>query len=64
MHGHPLCNYCGVPSHKREKCTVKAADREAGLTRVYHPERDKAVSNQEKAKITAAATAHYLQLKY
>ena len=60
MHGHPLCNYCGVPSHKREKCTVKAADREAGLTRVYHPERDKAVSNHEKAKITAAATAKEL----
>jgi hypothetical protein len=57
VHGHPLCNYCGGPSHKREKCTIKAADREAGLTRIYHPDRDKAVSNNDKAKITTAAAA-------
>ena len=56
-HGHPLCNYCGIPSHKREKCTIKAADRAAGLTRIYHPDRDKAVSNHDKAKAAAAAAA-------
>ena len=56
-HGHPLCNYCGIPSHKREKCTIKAADREAGLTRVYHPDRDKAVSNHDKAKVATSAAA-------
>ena len=52
VHGYPLCNYCGVPSHKRERCPVKAADREAGLTRVTHPDRDKAISNSEKQKTT------------
>jgi hypothetical protein len=46
-----------IPSHKREKCTIKAADREAGLTRVYHPDRDKAVSNHDKAKVAASAAA-------
>ena len=55
IHGYPLCNYCGGPSHKRQNCTVKAADREAGLTRINHPDRDKTVANQEKAKIAAAA---------
>lgn len=53
--GHPLCNYCGIPSHKRERCTVKAADREKGLTRLYHPDRDKPISNNEKAKTASAA---------
>ena len=57
IHGHLLCNYCGVPSHKRENCTRKAADREAGLTRAFHPDRDKAFSNLEVKRITAAATA-------
>ena len=38
--GHPLCNYCGIPSHKREMCRIKKADREAGLTRTIHPDRD------------------------
>ena len=38
--GHPLCNYCGIPSHKREMCRIKKADREVGLTRTIHPERD------------------------
>lgn len=56
IHGHPLCNYCGGPSHKRQNCTVKAADREAGMTRVNHPDRDKMVASQDKARIAAAAT--------
>ena len=38
--GHPLCNYCGTPSHKREICGVKKADRAAGLNRTVHPDRD------------------------
>ena len=44
------------PSHKRQNCSVKAADREAGLTRVNHPDRDKMVASQEKARTSAAAT--------
>ena len=38
--GHPLCNYCGTPSHKREICGIKKADRAAGLNRTVHPDRD------------------------
>ena len=55
FHGHPLCNYCGGPSHKRQNCSLKATDREAGLTRIYHPDRDKMIANQEKARNSAAA---------
>jgi hypothetical protein len=57
IHGHPLCNYCGIPSHKREKCTVKATDRGTGLTRIFHPDRDKAISNHEKTKAVTATVA-------
>jgi hypothetical protein len=45
-----------VPSHKREKCTIKAADRAAGMTRTFHPDWDRDMSNHEKAKVAAAAT--------
>ena len=58
IHGHPLCNYCGGPSHKRQNCSLKATDREAGLTRIYHPDRDKMVANQEKAR-SSATTAMF-----
>ena len=55
IHGHPLCNYCGGPSHKRQNCSLKAKDREAGMTRTYHPDRDKMVFNQEQARSAATA---------
>ena len=35
----------------------KQRDREAGLTRGYHPDRDKAVSNHDKAKVATSAAA-------
>ena len=55
IHGHPLCNYWEYRATKGKNCTIKATDREAGLTRIYHPDRDKAVSNHEKAKVATAA---------
>ena len=30
IHGFPLCNYCGGPSHKRQNCPIKSQDRAAG----------------------------------
>ena len=54
-HGFPLCNYCKKPSHKRQNCPIKIIDRENGLTRLYHPDRDKNVSNEERLKMAAAA---------
>ena len=60
IHGFPLCNYCGGPSHKRQNCPIKAQDRAAGNKRLYHPDRDKGTSIQEKKKQeipkTSAAT--------
>jgi hypothetical protein len=47
----------GYRATKGKNCTIKATDREAGLTRIYHPDRDKAVSNHEKAKFATAAAA-------
>ena len=48
--GFPLCNYCGGPSHKRQHCPVKARDRENGNKRIFHPDRDKGTSVQDKTK--------------
>ena len=48
--GFPLCNYCGGPSHKRQHCPVKAHDRETGNKRIFHPDRDKGTSVQDKTK--------------
>ena len=39
--GYPICNYCGKPSHKRESCSYKKIDRDNGLTRVNHPDKEK-----------------------
>ena len=54
--GHPLCNYCGVPSHKRELCAIKIKDRKDGLTRVFHPERDANTSKAISKAVAAAAS--------
>ena len=59
--GHPLCNHCGIPSHKRELCRMKKADREAGLTRTIHPDRDNPKQKIAKSTInnnTVAAATH------
>ena len=64
--GHPLCNYCGIPSHKRELCRIKKADREAGMTRTVHPDRDnpkpkttKPLTNKvTTSEATVAAATH------
>ena len=56
-HGHPFCNYCGIPSHKRENCTVKMGDRKKGLNRSHHPDRGTMLSNNQIKKQQAAAAA-------
>ena len=57
VHGFPLCNYCGGPSHKRQNCPVKLHDRAAGNKRLWHPDRDKGTSVQDKKKQEQAKTA-------
>ena len=37
--GHPLCNYCGIPSHPRATCKIKIRDVENGVKRDTHPAR-------------------------
>ena len=37
--GYPICNYCGLPAHKRQFCTKKKIDREMGLKRKNHPDK-------------------------
>ena len=46
--GSLLCNYCGLPSHKRQNCLIKRDDRKIGLTRIDHPDKDKYIKMQEK----------------
>ena len=36
---HPLCYYCGIPSHSRSACKVRERDRANGIERVIHPNR-------------------------
>jgi hypothetical protein len=59
-HGHPYCNYCGIPSHKREHCTVKMADRKKGLNRSHHPDRGTMLSNNQikKQQVAVASAAN------
>lgn len=65
IHGYPLCNYCGGPSHKRQNCPVKLQDRANGNKRIFHPDRDKGTSiqdkmkKQEQQKTSATMGAHY-----
>ena len=61
--GHPLCNYCGTASHKRENCGIKKKDREAGLARTIHPARDKPISYKEKARVSEASIADYMSMQ-
>ena len=46
--GSPLCNYCGLPSHKRQNCLIKRDDRKIGLTRINHPDKNKCIQMQIK----------------
>ena len=45
--GFALCNYCGLPLHKRQNCFIKSQDRIHGLDRIVHPEKS---SNMWKAQ--------------
>ena len=54
---HPKCNYCGIPSHKREICPHRIKDRREGLTRKMHPQRGQLLSKKEKAQATVASAA-------
>ena len=56
--GHPLCNYCGVPSHQRAACRLRIKDVENGIKRNTHAARGTLPSGNQirrdaKTKLTA-----------
>ena len=48
--GSVLCNYCGVPSHSRDKCKLKMQDEAEGRSYNIHPNRGKILSNNQATK--------------
>ena len=48
--GHARCNYCGIPSHPRSKCNIKAQDESNGQYHTIHPNRGDILSNNQAAK--------------
>ena len=58
--GHPLCNYCGIPSHQRAVCRHRLRDVEHGIKRNTHPARGTLPSGNQmrkeaQSRIVAAA---------
>ena len=35
--GHPMCYYCGIPSHQRTECRLRLRDVDNGIKRPFHP---------------------------
>ena len=48
--GHPLCNYCGIPSHERAVCRHRLRDVKNGLVRNVHPARGNIPSGNQARK--------------
>ena len=55
--GHILCNYCGVPSHPRTRCTTRIRDEENGIRREIHPNRGLIPSGNQVRKDTQTKDA-------
>ena len=43
--GHPLCEFCGIPSHRSPSCKYRIRDVYNGITRDSHPARGTSISN-------------------
>ena len=48
--GHPRCNYCSIPSHKREVCRFRLA----GIRRAHHPDSGNLQSRRQQKQPTSA----------
>ena len=48
--GHARCNYCGIPSHSREKCKQRTQDETEGKFYNAHPNRGNILSKNQSAK--------------
>ena len=50
--GHPRCNYCGIPSHRRDTCRTRHKDVLEGIKRPHHPNRGNLQSNNQQRRST------------
>ena len=48
--GHPLCYYCGIPSHQRSACRLRLRDVDNGIKRPFHPARGNLPSGNQLRK--------------
>ena len=46
--GHPMCYYCGIPSHQRSECRIRLKDLDNGIKRPFHPARGNLPINYER----------------
>ena len=50
--GHPMCYYCGIPSHQRSECRLRLRELDNGIKRPFHPPE----TNSEKKLKTSCPT--------
>jgi hypothetical protein len=48
--GHPMCYYCGIPSHQRFECRLRLRDVDNGIKRHFHPARGNLPSGNQLRK--------------
>ena len=48
--GHPMCYYCGIPSHQRTECRLRLRDMDNGIKRPFHPARGNLPSGNQLRK--------------
>ena len=48
--GHPMCYYCGIPSHQRSECRLRLKDLDNGIKRTFHPARGNLPSGNQLRK--------------
>ena len=47
--GHPMCYYCGIPSHQRSECRLRLRELDK-IKRPFHPARDSLPSGNQLRK--------------
>ena len=48
--GHPMCYYCGIPSHQRSECRLRLQELDNGIKRPFHPSRGSLPSGNQLRK--------------
>jgi hypothetical protein len=57
--GQPLCNYCLIPSHAREKCELRLEHLSKGVDLLYHPQRGMLKSRNSQRKLAISEEMEY-----